>query len=433
MSFSAFEADLLSFLLKEKKTFVKFSRKLKSQHFENEIFRWAYSRTEEYYNKFKSLPNLEVFKNELLKSSFSAKEKSAYYKTIKKIFKRKPKSSLGYISENLDEKVSREEFLVSIDKALSSLETDGVSSSKRELIRKFLLDENESSPENTGRILRDWKLRQAIRKAAKDLPLSKRFVPTPYSVINAATNGIQVSEVATVAGLTGMGKSIILGEFGVMGLLSGFNVLHYPLENTYEQTAQRYDSRLTEIKYDIIKLYDFSKPQLENFEKVFDVLSSEFKNDIEVRENFHDNMDIVSIDKDIQILKEDGFQVDFVIVDSLDIMKSVKTHKEYRLDRASIYWDFKTYCKLKRLPGLTSTQLKSTSRWKISTSEDLAEAYDKARILDIVYIMSQTEEDYKANIVRLSLDKHRDAKSGITVNLFKDSERMRFLEIVKPA
>jgi hypothetical protein len=111
-------------------------------------------------------------------------------------------------------------------------------------------------------------------------------------------------------------------------------------------------------------------------------------------------------------------------------MKSSQKHSEYRLDRASVYWDFKDYCKLRRLPGLTTTQLKSTSKWKISTVEDLAEAYDKARILDIVYIMSQTEEDQKDNIMRFSVDKSRDSKAGFSIKLFKDSERMRFLEVV---
>ena len=433
MGLSAFEADLLTSFLKSKKKYLKFSKKMKPKHFQNKIFRWTYEITENYFNKYKGIPDIKVFKNELMKTSLPSKEKRLYFKTIEKLYTRKAKTSVAYIAENIDEKIEKEEFLIAIDKSLNSLEKDGVSTTKRELLKRILLKEDEGNWQNVGRVLKDWKLRQAARKQAKKFPLSKRFVPTPYASINTITKGIQISEAATVSGLTGMGKSIIAGEYGISGLLGGFNILHYSFENTYEQTAQRYDSRLTEIKYDTIKMYEFDRAQLEHFEKTFNVLSSEFKNDIEIRETIQNETDIISVDRDVQLLKTNGFNVEFLIIDSLDIMKAVRNMKEHRLDRASVYWDFKIYCKLRRIPGLTTTQLKSTSKWKISTVEDLAEAYDKARILDIVYIMSQTEEDAKANIVRYSVDKHRDAPSGVSVNLFKDTEHMRFLEIIKTA
>ena len=129
-----------------------------------------------------------------------------------------------------------------------------------------------SSSRNEGemiRVLRDWESRQVLRKELSKIPISKRFVSTPYKTINAVTNGIQISEAATIAGTTGMGKSIIAGEFGVNSLLEGLNVLHFTLENLASQTAARYDSRLSEIEYDTIKLYNFSKSQLLSFKKLF--------------------------------------------------------------------------------------------------------------------------------------------------------------------
>ena len=428
MELSSFEADLLSVFLKSRKKFLKFSTKIKERHFRNEILRWTYKVLGSYFSKYKKLPTIEVFKEELFKTSFSSEKKKQYYLIIKKLYSREVKTSLKYMENNVDEKVDQEEFLLAVDKSLRRIESGDVREAKKGLLTNLIL--GRPGEGDVIRVLRDWKSRQVLRKELSTIPLSKRFISTPYRTINVATKGIQKSEAATIAGLTGMGKSIIAGEFGVNALLEGLNVLHFTLENTAEQTAQRYDSRMTEIEYDTIKLYQFDPKQLKHFESIFRVLTSSMKNDVVIKEVVKDETDIIFVDKTIEMLKLDGFDVEFLIMDSCDLMSSIKTYDSYRLDRASIYWDFKFYLKAKRLPGLTTTQLKVTSKWKISSSEDLAEAYDKARILDIVYIMSQTKEEQKDSIITFVVDKNRDGPGNVGIKLYEDLSRMRFLECV---
>lgn len=429
MSLNKFEADLMAIFIKDRKRFIKYSIRFKERHISNRILRFAYKVLSDYYYRYKENITIDVFKNEIMKTSINKEEKKQYYITIRKLFKRNPKTPFGYIEKNILEKIEREEFLESIDRSVREIEKSGsVSKAKRELLKKVMLGKGESG--EIIRVLRDWKSRQIVRKELSKIPMSERFIPTPYSTINAVSYGIQKSEAATVAGHTGFGKSIAVGEFGANSLLGGFNVLHYTLENTAEQTAQRYDSRLTEIEYDTIKLYKFKGGQLAHFKETFQALSDGLNNDIVIKETVEGETDIISVDKTVEMLRLDGFNTDFLIIDSCDIMSSIKNYESYRLDRASIYWDFKLYCKLKKIPGITTTQLKATSKYKISTSEDLAESYDKARILDIVYILAQTEEDKKSNVFRFILDKNRDGPSGISVMMFKDSAKMRFLEVV---
>ena len=429
MSFPSFEADLLSVFLKDKKKYIKFSSRIRKDHFRNDVFKWVYEVLGNYYQKFKGLPTLSVFKEELLKTSFSEDKKKHYLVLIRKLFKRKIKTPIKYLESNISKKIEKEEVLIAIEKSLKRIEKGDLSSAKKGLLRDLIL--NKDGPDDrTIRILRDWKLRQIARKELKKIPFNKRFISTPYPLINSVTHGIQVSEGATVAGVTGHGKSIVAGEFGANSLLDGLNVLHFTLENLAEQTAQRYDSRLSEVEYDTIKFYDFSKKQLAHFKKIFKILSSGMSNDVVIKETVKDNTDIVFVDKTIETLKLEGFNTEFLIIDSCDLMSSTKKYDSYRLERASIYWDFKFYLKLKRLPGLTTTQLKSSSRYKKSTSEDLAEAYDKARILDIVYILSQTEEQEKDSILDFTVDKNRDGPKGTRISLYKDFAKMRLLELI---
>ncbi len=429
MSLKTFESDLISILMKDKKRFTRLSTRLRGKHFSNETIRWAFEIMQEYFSRYKKLPTLKVFREELNKSSFSAEKKKSYYHAVKKTYKRIPKISSEFIEENVSQKIEKEELLLAIDKSVREIEKGNLSSAKKELFKSILSRESE---ENVPviHVLKDWKNRDLMRKELAKIPISKRFVSTPYSVINSATFGIQKSEAATIAGLTNIGKSIILGEFGVNSLLEGLNVLHFPLENTGEQTAQRYDSRITEIEYDTLKLYKFKSSEKESFTKILRILSKSLFNDIIVKEAFRKETDIAFIDGVIETLKLDGFNTELLLIDSCDIMKPLSSFKEHRLDRASVYWDLKDYCKLKRLPGLTTTQLGKGSKDRIATVEDLSEAYDKARILDIVFIASQTKEDAKNNIVQFAVDKNRDGPTGASVSLFKDSGKMRFLEIV---
>ena len=427
MGLKSFEADLLSVLLKDKKKFLKFSTKLKEKHYKNKAFKWTYKVLGEHYSKYGELPTIEVFRNELLKTSFPIEKKKTYYSAIRKLYKRKPKTSIKYIEESVDEKISQEEFLIAVDKSLKKMEEDGIGSAKKELIGRVLRGEDREG--DIIRVLKDWEIRQKLRKEMKKIPIHKRFISTPYGAINKVTSGIQISEAATVAGLSSQGKSIIAGEFGVNSLLGGINVLHFTLENTAEQTAQRYDTRISDIEYDTIKYYKFSKIQIESFRKIFRALVSSYENDVVIKETVKDETDIAFVDKIIEFLRLDGFNTEFLIIDSCDIMKSMSRYKEYRLDRASIYWDFKMYCKAKRIPGLTTTQLAKATKGREPTIEDLAEAYDKARILDIVYIMSQTEEEEKSDIFSFIVGKNRDGPTGARIKLWRNSSKMKFLEL----
>lgn len=430
MSLKAFESDLMSMIIRNRRKYIKFSKKISPDHWENDIFRWAYIVTRDYFEKYKKLPTLEVFKNELLKTSMETSNKKIYYKVIKRIYQKKSKPSSKYIENNVDDHLSKRNFLKAISEAVENIEKSDISIVKKKLLTDIILDEKPSEG-NTIRVLKDWKSRQILRKQMKKIPLEKRFISTPYSIINAATQGIQMTEAATIAGLTSVGKSALTHEFGLNSLLEGLNVLHFPLENTKDQTAQRYDSRMTEVKYDTIKLYNFNKSELVNFGRIFEAISSSLENDVVIKELHRNKTDIYAIDKEVELLKIDGFNTEFIIIDSCDIMAASSKFDSYRLDRASIYWDFKDYCKIKKIPGLTTTQLKVTSKWKRAGAEDLAEAYDKARILDIIYIASQTKEEEKDNIVDFTVAKNRDGVSGIGVKLFRDLSKMRFLEINK--
>jgi len=427
LSLDTYEFDLFAFLL-SKKQLSMFFTKIKLRHFRNDALRWGYKVLREHYKKYKSIPNLNIFKQELLKTTLSGDEKKVHFSVLKKAVRKRKIIDKRYVKDNIDKKIDREDILIALDKAVIEVDKENISGAKKGLIKALILGESDDDFPVIN-VFKDWKMRQIVRKKLSKIPIEQRFISTPFAPINFATYGIQQSEAATVAGLTGVGKSIMLGEFGLNSCLEGNNVLHFTLENTGEQTAQRYDSRLTRIKYDTIKLYEFDKSELGSFEKIFNIISPKMNSEIKIKETIRNKTDMVLVDMVIESLRQDGFNTQFLLLDSCDIMKGVGSNREYRLDRTSVYWDFKDYCKMKRLPGMTTTQLIKKAKGRKATTEDLSEAYDKARILDLVYIMSQTVEEEKRNFVDFAVNKNRDGATGAHIKLYKASEVMEFREI----
>ena len=162
MSLDVFEADLVATFLKSKKKFIKFSGRMKEDHLRNVILKFTYKIILEYFSKYKKIPTISVFRNELLKTTFSSEEKRRYYNVIKKLYSRKIKTSLKYIEENVNNKIEEANLLLAIEKSLVEIDRGNLSRAKKELTKRIIL--GETNPEDMQRVLRDWEARQVIRK-----------------------------------------------------------------------------------------------------------------------------------------------------------------------------------------------------------------------------------------------------------------------------
>lgn len=106
---------------------------------------------------------------------------------------------------------------------------------------------------------------------------------------------------------------------------------------------------------------------------------------------------------------------DVVIIDSPDQMIWNKGD-DYRLAEKSLYKKFLELAKERNFTLFLTTQARRGSRKKnLTRGEDVAEGYDKVRIVDTVITINQTEEEYKKGIVRLYVDKHRGSERGFTI------------------
>jgi hypothetical protein len=203
-------------------------------------------------------------------------------------------------------------------------------------------------------------------------------------------------------------------------------VAHFVTENSLWQTEQRYDSALLGIDYDKLKYYNFTKKELREISDLVD----------QVREHRSDNLriiklqprmsSIITVERVLYELELSNFIPDLIVLDSADHLISSSKFKEFRLDQAEVYWNLKTVADMHTLPLLTSTQVRQAEKGRVASSEALAEAYDKARILDIVLTLNQLAEDSLELVLKVA--KNRDGKRGQEIHLVSEYGSMGLKE-----
>ena len=231
------------------------------------------------------------------------------------------------------------------------------------------------------------------------------------------------------------------------------------------QLAQRQDSRWSGKEYGSFKRWKFSAAELREIEAKLKRAKGRWENMLHIISMPVRSANIDSIYGALEDLQEEfDFCPELVILDSLDHLQAIDTKKEsFRIQQAEVYWAGKAlgedgnYC--------VWTSVHAGREWaaKIATAEATAEAYDKARIADLVISLNDpnaarkkrglrhrdgdedaSEEDddvsirgaaTRAGFRRLEafLAKYRDGESQLKIALDCDFARMRIREAKIPS
>ncbi|KKL21164.1 hypothetical protein LCGC14_2448170, partial [marine sediment metagenome] len=266
-------------------------------------------------------------------------------------------------------------------------------------------------------------------------PGSFFIVKPPYKCLSSVVDGIQPGEVGSITAITSAGKSIMLHDWGANALLDSINVTHITLENTEWQTNQRYDSRILDVPYDIIKHYNYTQKQLRQIERNIKAVDKMIGEKLTVIKAPMKTTNVITIEQALRELEIGGFYTQFLIIDYADIMNAVEKFESFRLTQGGIYWDIKALALDRNLPILTATQAPSLygipnkkGQVPLPTAEATGESYWKARILDIILTLYQTVKQKFGGQTTIHVAKNRDGPRGAEFILYEDFASMRFLE-----
>ncbi|MEE9365750.1 MAG: DnaB-like helicase C-terminal domain-containing protein, partial [Dehalococcoidales bacterium] len=122
-----------------------------------------------------------------------------------------------------------------------------------------------------------------------------------------------------------------------------------------------------------------------------------------------------------------GTAPQIVMVDYLDLVRPMENHRDYRLNIAQAYREFRAFLKSMQVFGVSPTQLNKTAHdLETPDMQHLAECFDKAAIADFLVLLGQTKRQRQEQRMGLFFAKNRAGKRDMMVDMAVDYDRNRF-------
>ena len=400
-----FQIKVLSSLLTHKEFLVNIHDIISEEYFDNPAVKWCVDEILKYFEKYNTVPTLEILKIELQKI-----ENEVLQISIKEQLK------LAYISSDADLKYIQEEFtnfcknqqlkkalLTSVD-LLKAGDFDGI----RNIVDNALKAGNDK---NLGHeYVKD--IEERYREN------SRAVIPTPWELINnLLQGGIGNGDFGLIFGNPGGGKSWSLVALGGYAVKLGYNVVHYTLELGEDYVGKRYDAFFTQI----------SVTKIDSFKHKVEDLIPQLPGKLIIKEFPTGRATMSTIESHISKCTDMGTKPDLIIIDYVDLLSSKKKNRERKEEIDDIYQSTKGLARELNVPIWSVSQVnRAGAQDTIIEGDKAAGSYDKMMISDFAMSLSRKKEDKVNGTGRFHIMKNRYGMDGLTFSVIADTSTGHF-------
>lgn len=280
---------------------------------------------------------------------------------------------------------------------------------------------------------------------------SKMYEQNKNSGVSRIPTGITKLDHDTLGGLPRQGLTIVLSGTNVgksmfcvslacqalkskdeAGINRGFKVFHVNLEGNAQSIIFRYFSNLSQIPYERIVKGQLTEEETVRMKKIEADFSSRFmiKN---LAGNFNNTIEgLEAYCK--EIFK--SFKFDLLLVDYGQLLETVKETDGYRHIMTNVFRGLDTMSKAfncavvspaqatrnaqeNQNKGNTMGQFRGQPKEKapVMRSNDISEAFEIARVADVILSLNATDEEKAQSRLRVFLEKQRDGAKNVTYGL----------------
>lgn len=346
-----------------------------------------------------------------VKEMIEEDEEEIYISYIKKIYNADLKNitvkNIEKLCSKLLEHQNSRKFIYAISDTISDISQFNLEKTRFKF-RNLLLN-TDVKIRNSINYVKDFeKRRDHLKEIAKN-PKKLAGVPTGIKEFDDLSGGLAKTEFGIIIAGTGVGKSLMLGNFALNAFFQNYNVVIATLEMTNEQYAFRLDSRAARIDFS-----KFRKSQLDIYD--YERWESKISGYKKRKNNF---LRIVSFPRgstihDIEsecykIQSQEDQQIHLMLLDYINLVAINKTW-EAQTDTA---WEIKElsqgFNEGLGLPIWTAGQLTDEGKKskKITTSH-VKYARGVAEAAPIILAIAQNEEDKIQDIFKMYNLKCRD-------------------------
>ena len=396
----SFQIKALGILITDRDFLQQIADIVSPEYFDNDAGKWVIQKILKYFDKYKTIPTMEVFKVEIEKLDKEL-QSVAIKDILKQSYKASKSTDLEYVKETFLDFCKNQTLKNALMNSVDLLEM-GAYDDIRGLIDKALKagTERDIGHEYIA------ELEDRFREEARNT------IGTPWPLINnLLSGGLGQGDLGLIAGGPGGGKSWALVALGAQAVKLGYTVVHYTLELSEKYVGRRYDACFTEIPVqDIVESKDKVKDTIENL-----------RGGLYIREYPAGQATVNTIHAHIEKCVQQNIEPDLIIVDYADLLTS-KTSKEKRDKLDDIYTSLRGLATELKVPIWTASQVnRSGAREEIIQGDRMAESYSKMMITDFAMSLSRSAEDKENGTGRWHVMKNRYGADGITYDAVMDT------------
>lgn len=401
----SFQIKVISSLLTHKEYLINIHDILSEEYFQNQAHQWIIKEILKYYDKYHTVPSMDILKvelkkidNEVLKVSIKEQLREAYEAS---------EEDLEYVREEFSTFCKNQQLkkalLNSVD-LLKAGDFDGI---------KFLVESalKAGQDKNVG------------HEYNKDIEArfredSRTIIATPWEKINdLLQGGLGNGDFGLIFGNPGGGKSWSLVALGGYAVRMGYNVLHYTLELGEDYVGRRYDAFFTKTPVDKI---------LQNRQKVEEIIP-QLPGELIIKEFPTGRATISTVETHIRKVTDLGIKPDLIIIDYVDLLSTRKRTADRKGEIDDIYTSTKGLARELNIPIWSVSQVnRAGAKDDVIEGDKAAGSYDKIMITDFCLSLSRKAKDKVNGTGRFHIMKNRYGMDGLTFGVKADTSTGHF-------
>ena len=393
---SEFQIKCISGLVSDRPFIERLTDIVEADFFENEAHRWIVKQSISYFNEYRDLPTLNVFKVQL-ESVTNEALKASIVNNLKVVYQKMNDGDLTYIKEQFLEFCKNQKLKNAINEAVDLLVTG-----EYEKIKSKVDEALKAGMErNLGHSYEeDVEKRMTV--------MARNAVKTNWEVIDGLMDGgLGPGELGIITACAGSGKSWVLSKLGAEAMKQGKNVLHFTLELNENYVGLRYDSCFTGIDFQNIRNnVDIVKQKI-----------NEVPGKLKIKYFPIKTVSAHSLKAHCERIHTLGTKIDMIIVDYADILRPIHSERNSNSyqEAGGIYEELRSIAGELQVPIWSASQSNRAAMDEdIIQANNIADSYRKIMTADFVMSLSRKVTDKVNHTARFHIIKNRFGPDGLT-------------------
>lgn len=389
-----FQIKVIGALLTEKKFLLEVRDVLKVDYFDADAHKWIVGEIVKYFDKYNTVPTMEVLKvelskisNDLLGTAVKEELRHSYTST---------KDDMEYVTGEFATFCKNQELKEALLNSAELLNDGDFDSIRNRIEQALKAGMNKDIGHDYNKDI-ETRYREDYRPT----------IPTPWPVFNENfQGGFGPGDLVIVFGNPGGGKSWTMVAMAAHAVKMGYNVNYYTLELGEDYVGKRFDCYFT----------GYSIEEVNNHRPEVEEIVKNLKGNLIVKEYPPKGASMTTIKSHLQRCIDMEHKPDLIIIDYVDYLKPPsKGRFDAKAEIDDLYVASKGLAKEFQVPILTPSQVnRMGAKDAVIEGDKAAGSYDKLMVADVAISLSRQKEDKVNGTGRFHIMKNRYGMDGMS-------------------